>query len=89
MTALVGGHPLGREAAELRENVQQYKEESAQEVMEVRLLRFVSSAFCAVPSVVVVLVITSCRGDWCGASRCTSGAQRRRRRRQGEVRMRR
>ncbi|KAJ7321901.1 Pkinase-domain-containing protein [Mycena albidolilacea] len=34
MTALAGGHPLGREAAELRENVQQYKEESAQEVME-------------------------------------------------------
>ncbi|KAJ7860593.1 hypothetical protein B0H14DRAFT_3445999 [Mycena olivaceomarginata] len=33
-----GGHPLGREAAELRENVQQYKEESAQEVMEVRRL---------------------------------------------------
>ncbi|KAK7042202.1 calcium calmodulin dependent protein [Favolaschia claudopus] len=35
MTALAGaGHPLGREAAELSENVRQYKAESEQEVME-------------------------------------------------------
>ncbi|KAF7342148.1 Pkinase-domain-containing protein [Mycena venus] len=35
MTALAGGqHPLGKAAAELSENVRQYKEESAQEVME-------------------------------------------------------
>ncbi|KAF8185889.1 kinase-like domain-containing protein [Mycena galopus ATCC 62051] len=34
MTLLAGQHPLGREAAELRQNVQQYKEESEQEVME-------------------------------------------------------
>ena len=40
MTALAGSHPLGKEAAELSENVRQYKEESAQEVMEVCIRPF-------------------------------------------------
>jgi hypothetical protein len=36
MSALAGdGQRLGKDAAELSENVRQYKEESAQEVMEV------------------------------------------------------
>ncbi|KAJ7230847.1 Pkinase-domain-containing protein [Mycena haematopus] len=45
MTLLASQHPLGKEAAELSENVRQYKEESAQEIMEVRLH---SSFFCGV-----------------------------------------